>query len=86
MWAQTTPHHITDHISGMEYLHSVVCIIKPIKCVISDKNCMAIACIINLKVMIHEAFLKKQSNFMCPHTLFSHARLHIRIAFLIPNA
>ena len=38
------PSHYKSYLSsGIKYLHSVTCIIKPIRCLISDENCMAIA-------------------------------------------
>ena len=36
--------HTRSYLStGEEYLHSVTCIIKPIKCLLRPKNCIAIA-------------------------------------------
>ena len=37
-----TPSHNISYLSiGIEYFHSVTCIVKPTKCLISAENCMA---------------------------------------------
>ena len=39
-----SPSHYRLYLStGTEYLHSVTCIIKPIKCLLRVENCIAIA-------------------------------------------
>ena len=37
----TPPHNISYHSTGIEYFHSVPCIVKPIKRLICTENCMA---------------------------------------------
>ena len=86
MWAQITSFHTKSHfsvlISETEYLHSVTCIIKPMKCLLSAMNFIAIA-------YWYKSFkprtLEKWAQTMYPRALFLRARSQTIIDCLVHN-